>query len=261
MNFKDKLKEIGLVDNLGPDADNFLDILETPDDWLDAIYPDFRKNMIEGLRSPEVQKNIKLRSPQSFSTPEEEQKALDDMCFAIDSIEDLSENKKDMIKTYIVETTKLTRELIDNPRERIPVKIKLLNENAKVPTYARPSDAGSDVYSAETITIAPGQTYLVSTGIAVAIPAGYMIQLYPRSGLSVKTGLRLANSVGIIDSEYRGEVKVAFTNIGSEPETVNQGDRIAQMIIAETPMINWEVVDELDKTTRGDGGFGSTGKS
>lgn len=146
-------------------------------------------------------------------------------------------------------------------RPEIDVDIQLLTEDAKLPTYAHPSDAGADVYANETITINPGQTSRVSTGIAVAIPMGYMINAYPRSGMSEKTPLRVSNSVGVVDTGYRQEVKILFTNIGTEPYTIIKGERIAQLIIAQSPKMRWRVTDDINSIDSDrDGGFGSSGK-
>lgn len=109
------------------------------------------------------------------------------------------------------------------------------------------------------VTIEPGARALLPTGFAVAIPAGYEIQVRPRSGLAVKHGLSLPNSPGTIDADYRGEVKIAIINLGSEPFTIRRGDRIAQLVVAPVVRGIIDVVTELDDTSRGSGGFGHTG--
>ena len=118
----------------------------------------------------------------------------------------------------------------------------------------------ADIFAAEEIIIKPNETQMVRTGIQVAIPVGYEIQIRPRSGLSFKTGLRIANTPGTIDSDYRGEVGVIMTNIGKTDETIKVGDKIAQMVISPVPMIKWVETDVLSETERGEGGFGSTDK-
>jgi dUTP pyrophosphatase len=155
----------------------------------------------------------------------------------------------------------ITFDLAQNPRERIGVKIQLINEDAKLPEYAHDSDAGADIFAVEETVIPPHQTAIIKTGIKVAIPAGYEIQIRPRSGLSFKTPLRIANAPGTIDANYRGEVGVIMTNTGNLTQTIAKHDKIAQMVIAPVPMITWETVDSLDETDRGEGGFGSTDKS
>lgn len=141
------------------------------------------------------------------------------------------------------------------------MKIKLVSPNAVVPTYGSKCAAGMDLYSSDTYSIAPGETVLVHTGISMEIPDGYFGAIYPRSGLATKRGLRLANCVGVVDSDYRGEIMVALYNDSTETQSVELRDRIAQMVIQpyEHPQI-FDVVNELSDTERGSGGFGHTGK-
>ena len=141
------------------------------------------------------------------------------------------------------------------------LKIQKLNPNATVPTYGSADAAGADLYAClETpLTIAPHQTFLVKTGIAIAIPTGYVGLIFARSGLACKRDLAPANKVGVIDSDYRGEIMVALHNHGTEPRTVEPGERIAQIAIMPVSQPTFEVTDSLDQTQRGQGGFGSTG--
>lgn len=145
------------------------------------------------------------------------------------------------------------------------MKIKLLNEFAKVPTRGSEYAAGYDLYAAfkePLLKISPGSTVVIDTGIAVAIPDGYFGAIFARSGLATKQGLRPANCVGVIDSDYRGPVKVALHNDGTVlPQIIKQGERIAQLVIIPYENIEFEVVEELEETERGEGGFGSTGKN
>ena len=134
---------------------------------------------------------------------------------------------------------------------------KKLYDSSHVPTKGHMNDAGWDLYSFETISIPSGATVLVSTGIAMAIPKGYVGLIWDRSSMGVKGIHRHA---GVIDSEYRGEVKVCLHNTAKETYHIEKGDRIAQMLIQEAPNFIQHVVHELDSTNRGDGGFGSTGK-
>ncbi len=142
------------------------------------------------------------------------------------------------------------------------VRIKKLNERAVIPTYGSAGSAGGDLYSAEEndITVAPGQTAFIGTGLAVEIPQGLVGLVYARSGLACKKGLAPANKVGVIDSDYRGEIKVALYNHGKEPQTVARGERIAQLVIAPFVFAEYEETDDLSDTARGEGGFGSTGR-
>lgn len=145
--------------------------------------------------------------------------------------------------------------------EKVKLSYKKLREHAKVPCYQTPYAAGADLYSCmeETIEIAPGATAFVPTGIAMQIPDGYVGLIYARSGLACKQGLAPANKVGVIDSDYRGEIMVALYNHSAEKKTIADGERIAQMVITPYVMADYEEVDVLEDTTRGAGGFGSTG--
>ena len=141
------------------------------------------------------------------------------------------------------------------------VRIKKLRENAVVPTYGSEFAAGADLYAAveEAVTIEANETKLIPTGLAMEIPVGYAGLVYARSGLASKRGLAPANKVGVIDSDYRGEVMVALHNHGTEAQTIEAGERIAQMVIAPYVTANFILSDSLDDTVRGEGGFGSTG--
>lgn len=143
----------------------------------------------------------------------------------------------------------------------IPVPIKVLphGEGLPLPAYATEGAAGMDVVSAEDVTIAPGARHAVATGLAVAIPHGFEIQVRPRSGLALKHGISVANAPGTIDSDYRGELKVILINQGAEAFDVRRGDRVAQLVLAPVTRASWLAVHELDETERGAGGFGSTG--
>ena len=147
----------------------------------------------------------------------------------------------------------------------IPLKLKWLDPAAaadlRVPSYETAGSSGMDVCAAviDPVTIEPGARALLPTGFAVAIPVGYEIQVRPRSVLAVKHGLSLPNSPGTIDADYRGEVKIAIINLGSQPFTIRRGDRIAQLVVAPVVRGIIDVVTELDDTSRGSGGFGHTG--
>lgn len=142
------------------------------------------------------------------------------------------------------------------------VKIKKLRENAVVPTYGSEFAAGADLYACldEAVTIDAGETKFIPTGVALSIPVGYAGLIYARSGLACKKGLAPANKVGVVDADYRGEVMVALHNHGKVAQTVEAGERVAQMVIAPFITANFILSDELDDTVRGEGGFGSTGR-
>lgn len=142
------------------------------------------------------------------------------------------------------------------------VRTKKLCENAVLPKYGTEFAAGADLYAcmdAEAVTLAPGETKLIRTGIALEIPAGYAGFVFARSGLASKRGLAPANKVGVIDSDYRGELMVALHNHSGDPQSVENGERIAQLVILPYLAVDFIESDTLDDTERGAGGFGSTG--
>jgi dUTP pyrophosphatase len=143
----------------------------------------------------------------------------------------------------------------------IPVPVKRLPhfEGLELPEYATKGAAGMDVVAAEDVTLLPGGRHAVATGLALAVPDGYELQVRPRSGLALKHGISLPNTPGTIDCDYRGELKVILINHGDMPFDVRRGDRIAQLVLAPVVRATWLKVDELDETARGEGGFGSTG--
>lgn len=142
------------------------------------------------------------------------------------------------------------------------VRIKKLSENAVIPTYGSEFSAGADLYACleEAVSIEPGNTYLVKTGLAMEIPEGFAGLIYARSGLASKKGLAPANKVGVVDADYRGEIMVALHNHSNVIAVVEPGERIAQMVIAPFLKAEYSVVEELSDTVRGTGGFGSTGR-
>ena len=142
------------------------------------------------------------------------------------------------------------------------IAVKKLRANATLPTYGTAWAAGADLYACldEAVIIEPGVTKLIPTGLAMEIPVGFAGLIYARSGLSVKSGLAPANKVGVIDADYRGEFMVALHNHGKETRTVSHGERIAQLVITPVFTPGFREVEELSDTTRGEGGFGSTGK-
>ena len=144
----------------------------------------------------------------------------------------------------------------------IGIRLKRLphGEGLPLPAYATAHAAGLDVVAAESLTLAPGRRHAVATGFAVAIPRGYEIQVRPRSGLALKHGVTCLNTPGTIDADYRGEVRIILANLGAEPFEIVRGERIAQLIPAPVLRAQFDVVEELDATARGAGGFGSTGR-
>lgn len=141
------------------------------------------------------------------------------------------------------------------------IRVKKLDARAELPVFGSEFAAGADLRACldGDLTIAPGQTALIHTGLALEIPAGYAGLVYARSGLASKRGLAPANKVGVIDADYRGEVMVALHNHGAESQTVGHGERIAQLVVTPFLAVDYEEADELTDTARGAGGFGSTG--
>lgn len=143
------------------------------------------------------------------------------------------------------------------------MKIKIVNHsNNQLPTYATPQSAGLDLRAnlTEPIILQPLERCLVPTGLRIALPQGYEAQVRPRSGLALKHGITLLNTPGTIDADYRGEIGVIMVNLSNEPFEIRPGERIAQLVIARFEQAEWEVVESLDETLRGEGGFGHTGK-
>lgn len=145
--------------------------------------------------------------------------------------------------------------------KNIVLKLKKLDEGLPTPAYANPGDAGLDLYAAQDVVLDPGERALIPTGIAIAIPEGFAGFVQPRSGLAAKQGFSIVNTPGLIDSGYRGEIGVIGLNTDAH-NTINikRGDRVAQLVIQEVPIVELLEVEELDETERSAGGFGSTGK-
>jgi len=143
----------------------------------------------------------------------------------------------------------------------VNVQVLKIRETAMLPEYHTTGAAAADVHACldEPMILQPMERKMIPTGIALAIPSGYEVQLRARSGLSIKHGITMVNGVGTIDSDYRGEVGVLMINLGQEPFTVEPGMRIAQMVLSKYEQIEWQPVDMLDETVRGIGGYGSTG--
>ena len=140
---------------------------------------------------------------------------------------------------------------------RVPLRV--LDPELPIPRHARPGDAGIDLHARETADLAPGERRAIPTGIAVAVPEGYVGLVAPRSGLAIRSGLSIVNTPGILDSGYRGEIAVILINLGSEAVHISRGDRIAQLVVVPVATIEFEVVEQLEESERGAGGFGSTG--
>lgn len=141
--------------------------------------------------------------------------------------------------------------------------IRIINRSSNpLPAYATPGSSGMDLRAElnEPVVLKPLERTLIPTGIFLEIPQGYEAQVRPRSGLAIKQGITCLNTPGTIDADYRGEIKVILVNLSSEDQTIHPGDRIAQMVFQQVTQVEWEEVDELEKSQRGEGGFGHTGK-
>jgi dUTP pyrophosphatase len=147
------------------------------------------------------------------------------------------------------------------PPEMVVIKVKRLTEDVKMPAYKHPGDSGADLAAAERVELGPKETRIVPTGLVMEIPYGYELQVRPRSGTSLKTPLRIANAPGTVDSNYRGEIGVIVTNTSIYPEVVEKGTRIAQAVIAPVVIGHFVDADEMEDTSRGAGGYGSTGEN
>jgi len=138
--------------------------------------------------------------------------------------------------------------------------VEVLLRGAEAPVYAHPGDAGADLVSTEDLTLAPGQRATVGTGVSIALPAGYVALVVPRSGLAMKHGITVVNTPGTVDAGYRGEIRVTLLNTdATEPYAISTGDRIAQLLVVPVTRARFIPVDRLPGTERGEGGFGSTG--
>ena len=239
-------------------------LIDLPDTKFDQIYPQLQSMAETTFKSEAFQKdvlqNLTVYKASNEIDIEAERATVEELIKEIKEDDTLNANKQAFLISILEAATLSVYDLMQNPRERIEVKIKVL-PGGKIPTYAHPTDAGADVYASEPTNFEPYETKIVHTALQVAIPAGYEIQIRPRSGMSLKTGFRIANAPGTIDSDYRGEIGVIMTNTSDKPVTIEKGDKIAQMVIAPVPMIRWVETDNLDETERGEGGFGSTDKS
>lgn len=247
----------GLTDDLIP---QFLNLIELPDSKFEAIYDEIMSGLKHTLTSKAFQDELLLNlQTTNIYDLDAEKKEIEEFIKEMNEDNTLSDKKKEFLTCLINLTTKKVIELYEVPRERINVKIQKLNPDAIIPTYAHKTDAGMDIYAVEDTILLPNETKIIKTGFKIAIPVGYEIQIRPRSGMSLKTNLRVANAPGTIDADYRGEVGVVMTNISNDcTETISKGTKVAQMVIAPTPMIEWEECEIDDNTSRGTNGYGST---
>ena len=262
--------------------DMFESLMNLPDEQFTTLKPHFLAVFNSTLNEPATEKEFYLLIASQDFTLENIEEELKISLKTIDEIDFLSEEKKDFLKEICVISVNKIQELLNKPNKVIQIPCQL-EENVKLPVYAHETDAGLDIYAREEITIAPGETKIISTGIKVAIPEGYAILIQPRSGQSVKTKLRIANTPGLIDSGYRDEIGVIIENIEppfkdidyefddngeihiksilhGETYTIAEGQRFAQMRLVQVPKANFMQVESVGEIgeDRG-GGFGSTG--
>lgn len=250
----DKFKE-ALVEQ-GDEA--FFDLLALPESQFKVAYDELYELLDMAAESEEYRESIR-QAVVTKGNLDSEVFNLEEIIKEIDEEDTLSIEKKNFLKKVFGISLSVIKEYIENPSQKIKVQVKTIHENATLPQYANKGDAGMDIYAIADTTINGGETVIVPTGLTVAIPIGYEIQIRSRSGMAAKTPLRIANGVGTIDSQYRGEIGVIFDNISNEPYEIRKGDRIAQMVLNEVPSIKWVEVEELGVTERGFG-YGSSGK-
>ena len=258
-------------------------LLETPDDQFALLEPMFLQTFAEMLEEKQTQEEILTMLGTREWDPIEIQKESNQLLAVIETMDFLSEPKQDFLKKVTSMSTNLMQTLANKAVRFIQIPCEL-EEGVELPTYAKEGDAGLDIYAREEITIAPGETKIIDTGIKVAIPEGYALLIQPRSGQSVKTKLRVANTPGLIDSGYRDSIGVIIENIEppfkdidydfddngeihiksilhGESYTIAEGQRFAQMRLVQVPHATFMKVDSVGEIgeDRG-GGFGHTGE-
>lgn len=257
---------MNLNDMKGKVGEEFITLILSMDNKLfDKVYsPEKRDEILKEFISSDEARESLSQDLQSVSK-KEMLSQIDDMIFGMEFTKEemadanLSESKIQFLKDIFQGMKTIVNEL--SPRKQVKVAIQTLIPAATLPIYAHDTDAGMDVASIENKILLPNETYVFKLGFKLAIPVGYEVQIRPRSGLSLKTGLRVANAPGTIDAGYRDEVGVIITNTGKDNYIVNKGDRIAQMVIQESPMIYFEQVEDVTKIGEDrNGGLGSTGK-
>ena len=261
--------------------DMFESLMALSDEQFETLSPQFIGVFINSLNETETEKELRSLAVAQDYNEDTLQEEIDIAQKTIDEIDFLSEVKKDFLKTIFIATSNKLQDIIGVSVKSIHIPCQL-EENVQLPTYAHKTDAGLDIYAREEITIGPGETKIIGTGIKLAIPEGYAILIQPRSGQSVKTKLRIANTPGLIDAGYRDEIGVIIENIEppfkdidydfdkngeihiksilhGEAYTIVEGQRFAQMRLVQVPkaeFIKVESVGEIGEDRLG--GFGST---
>lgn len=279
----DNIKNIN--ENQQNAIDTFAQILALPDEEFKTFSQLFLDTLEKELTDPKNISTIQIIFKNSGIDVENFVDSADDLCESLKEKygKDLGEDRIDFLVKMVILFKNAVRANGNLGKKIVTIQVEKCSEDTKIPTYARVGDAGMDIYSTEEVTLAPGEKRLIGTGIKVAIPEGYEIEVVPKSGIALKTGLKVSNSPGTIDSGYRDEIKVIIEN--SEPSikdieytfdnngnpviksilhgksyTIEKGQKIAQIILKEVPMINFQEVKNISEISgdRG-GGFGSTG--
>ena len=259
-------------------------LLALPDELFEAVSEAFIFELEKQLNDSNMRLALVLALQAEGINSDNIMEMTEQILSSIDNeLEDLPKNRKDFLKRVVTTGINMTSESFGASKKNISIPIELCHEDAKMPSYANDTDAGMDIYALEDITVNPGETVLVKTGLKVAIPVGYELQVRPKSGRALKTKLRVANTPGTIDSGYRDEIGVIIENIEhpiqdieydfdekgtpiiksilhGKSYTINKGDKFAQLVLNEVPHVAFYEVENISEI-KGDrhGGFGSTG--
>ena len=279
----DNIKNIN--ENQQNAIDTFAQILALPDEEFKTFSQLFLDTLEKELNDPKNISTMQIIFKNSGIDVENFVDSADDLCESLKEKygKDLGEDRIDFLVKMVILFKNAVRANGNLGKKIVTIQVEKCSEDTKIPTYARVGDAGMDIYSTEEVTLAPGEKKLIGTGIKVAIPEGYEIEVVPKSGIALRTGLKVSNSPGTIDSGYRDEIKVIVEN--SEPSikdieytfddnrnpviksilhgksyTINKGDKFAQLVLNEVPHVAFYEVDNINEI-EGDrgGGFGSTG--
>lgn len=236
-------------------------VMAMNDNDFNDVYPKLTENLNKVYGSREYQNGIAAQL--MYMTPFDYEKEMEGYQGFLKLLEELdtTPEKKNFLKLLVDKSYDAMLKYEKDPSEHIRVVIKKLNEDAIIPSYAHTGDAGADLYALEDTTAMAGGVTFVHTGIAMKIPKGYEGQIRPRSGMSAKTKIRVANTPGTIDCNYRGEVQILVDNYGNAPYIIKKGDRIAQIVFNKVPTADFEEgeVETENDNTRGEKGFGSSG--
>ena len=258
-------------------------IIDLSDEDFESLKSEMLSIFIDSLGEPTMERELREIISSENMTEESIKKEFDEALKIIEEIDGLSQSKKYFIKTVFTMTAGKLQDLLNESKQSVTIFCEL-EDNVQLPTYAHKTDAGLDIYAREEITIGPGETKIISTGIKTAIPEGYAILIQPRSGQSVKTKLRIANTPGLIDSGYRDDIGVIIENIEppfkdidydmdeegeihinsiehGQAYTIAEGQRFAQMRLVQVPKANFVEVESVgDIGEDREGGFGSSGE-